>query len=502
MNHHGTRWLYLLIAGAYACAPGRTDIVAARPEADPEQGATASGPVAVQAPAPTPEDSLADQAALEALRALDFGSLAKGAERIRGFVPSPGVTTAFSEAPRGGAEAATGPTYDIDVVSFADQQRVRYFRDYFLGPARDRFQIWLGRLSRYEGMIRDRFQRAGIPEDLVYLGVIESGYSNTAVSRSNAVGMWQFMSFTARLYGLRVDTWVDERRDPFRATDAAARHLSDLYQEFGSWYLAAAAYNGGAGRVSRGLRRLSQSPDSASDLTFFDLSARRYLRLETRDYVPKLIAAAILAKDPARFGFDSIPYLRPLVFDEVTVPDQTGLDVIAGLADTTARALMELNPQYVRGATPPHEQAIVRVPRGTGTLVSRRYASLPPNQRVNFVEHIVRRGETLSQIALRYGVSVRFVRAANGNIDPQRLRIGSRLVIPISPAARASAAAGTAPAPHQGVSGVRFHTVRSGDSLWGVSQRYGVTINELRRWNDLSEDDVLKVGVRLRLTPP
>lgn len=492
----------VLLTGAVACAPGSRSVVAADPQPVPSQRPVMSDPVAVSAPLATAEDSLADQAALEALRELDFGSLSKGSEHIHGFVPTAEVTVALADAPRGGAEAAAGPTYDIDVESFADRNRVQYFRDFFLGEARGRFRIWLGRLARYEGMIRDRFRRAGVPEDLVYLGVIESGYSNTAVSRANAVGMWQFMSYTARHYGLRVDTWVDERRDPFRATDAAARHLADLYQEFGSWYLAAAAYNGGAGRVSRGLRRLSQTPESASDETFFDLSARRYLRLETRDYVPKLIAAAILAKEPRQFGFDSIPYLRPLVFDEVTVPDQTGMDVIAELADTTARALMELNPQYVRGATPPRETAIVRVPRGTGTLVSRRYAELPANRRVNFVEHVVRRGETLSQIALRYRVSVRLVRAANGNVDPRRLRIGARLVIPVSPAARASAQAGRAPAPHRGVSGVRFHTVRSGESLWGLSQRYGVTISELRRWNDLGVSDVLKAGVRLRLTPP
>lgn len=494
--------LTLLLSGVLACTTGG-GIASLTPET-PDRAARAGerSPGAVAVPGAGAEDSLADQAALEALHALEFGSLSKGADHIRGSVPVLPIAAEQPEGPRGGAEAASGPVFDIDIASFAERERVQYFKQYFLGPTRARFAIWLGRLARYEGMIRDRFRLAGIPEDLVYLGIIESGYSSTAVSRANAVGMWQFMSYTARAYGLRVDTWVDERRDPFRATDAAARHLADLYAELGSWYLAAAAYNGGAGRVLRGLRRLSQTPESVSDETFFDLSARRYLRRETRDYVPKLIAAALIAKAPAQYGFDTIPYLRPLVFDEITVPAQTGLDVIAQLADTTAQAIMELNPQFVRGATPPGETAIVRVPRGTGTLVSRRYGELPPSQRVNFLEHVVRRGETLSEIGLRYGVSVRFIRAANGNVDPRRLRVGSRLVIPVSPAARSSAAAGQAPVARRGVSGVRFHTVRWGDTLWALSQRYGVSIAELRRWNDLGLNDVLRTGERLRLTPP
>jgi membrane-bound lytic murein transglycosylase D len=444
-------------------------------------------PVAVAAPAPTPEDSLADQAALEALHELEFRSLAKGAGHVRGVVPAPRISEldASLVTPRGGAASAAGPTYDIDVASFAERDRVRYYVDYFLDPARDRFTIWLGRLPRYEGMIRER------------------GYSNTAVSRSNAVGMWQFIQSTARRYGLTVNTWVDERRDPYKATEAAARHLADLHEQFGSWYLAAAAYNGGPGRVERGIRRLREAPDSVSDETFFDLSARRYLRRETRDYVPKLIAAAIIAKDPLRFGFDSLPILGPLVFDEITVPDATGLDVIARLADTTSRALMELNRHYVRGVTPPRQSSIVRVPRGSGPTVLQRYAELPASERVSFIEHVVRRGETLGEIGERFGVSVSLLRAANNYVHPRRLRIGRRLVIPVSSAARTEAAAGRAPRPQAAVSGVRYHRVRRGETLWVISQRYGVTVDDLRRWNGIPANDVvIRVGDRLAVLPP
>jgi membrane-bound lytic murein transglycosylase D len=219
--------------------------------------------------------------------------------------------------------------------------------------------------------------------------------------------------------------------------------------------------------------------------------------------VPKLIAAAIIAKDPLRFGFDSLPILRPLVFDEITVPDATGLDVIARLADTTSRALMELNRHYVRGVTPPRQSAIVRVPRGSGPVVLQRYAELPASERVSFIEHVVRRGETLGEIGERYGVSVSLLRAANNYVHPRRLRIGRRLIIPVSSAARSEAAAGRAPRPRPAVSGVRYHRVRRGETLWIISQRYGVTVDDLRRWNGIAPNDVvIRVGDRLAVVRP
>ncbi|HWP39121.1 MAG TPA: lytic transglycosylase domain-containing protein, partial [Gemmatimonadales bacterium] len=341
------------------------------PMLGPEPGvapeALASDLAAISA---TPEDPAADEIALTALRVLEFRSLAKGSDHASGVLPLPDLSAVEPEGMeeeaarlfgRGGAAGGAAPTYDIDVESFSSRARVQYYMDFFLGEARDRFTIWLGRLNRYEGMIRSKFKQYGVPEDLVYLGIVESGYSNTAVSRANAVGMWQFIASTGRRYGLEIGDWVDERRDPFKATDAAARHLVDLNGMFGSWYLAAAAYNAGATRVTRGIRRLPGDDSELSDETFFELSDRRYLRRETRDYVPKLIAAALVAKDPERHGFRNVPLLDPLVFDEITVPDATGLDVLARLADTTTAALVELNPHYFRGVTPPGRTSVVRV---------------------------------------------------------------------------------------------------------------------------------------------
>lgn len=488
--------------------PAAASAVVSPPETPAEIGAAA------------PEDSAADEAVLAALQELEFKGLGKGDDGARGVLPVPAAPSVgdrevdkeasrLFEGSHGGAASAASPTYDIDVESFASRSRVLYYMNFFQVDARDRFAIWLGRLRRYEGMIRERFRGFGVPEDLVYLALIESGYSNTAVSRAKAVGMWQFMPFTARRYGLQVDQWVDERRDPFKATDAAARHLLSLDSMFGSWYLTAAAYNGGTGRVMRGIRRLPGEPDSLTDATFFALSDRRYLRRETRDYVPKLIAAALIAKDPGRFNFDDVTTLEPLVYDEITVPDATGLDVVARLADTSTAALLELNPQYYRGVTPPRREAVVRVPRGGGTTVAQRYAELPATERVNFLEHVVARGQTLSEIGQRYRVSVDLLLAANPRVRVRTLKVGARLKIPVSAAARGRSRRTTGPAPRPRAASAanpatagRTHVVRPGETLWLLSQRYGATIADLRRWNGLSVGDVLQIGQRLLVAPP
>ncbi len=492
-THQGMERTAILAALALSGCAGRSEIVS-QPEAAPEAVVVTQGPQSPQVLLPrTPwialDDSSADERALQALHELQFRSLGKGADHVSGVVPVVGLYDPTSA--RGGT--ASSHVSSLNIEEFAGRDRVRYYVDFFLDESRARFNIWLGRLARYDGMIRNVLRRYDLPEDLIYLALIESGYSNTAVSRAYAIGMWQFIRSTGRQYGLRIDGWVDERRDPFKATDAAARHLSDLQDEFKSWYLAAAAYNGGATRVSRGLRRLNE--EVGSDSTFFVLADKRWIRRETRDYVPKLIAATMVATDPVGYGFDSIPALEPLVFDEITVADQTGLDVIASLADTTIRAIRELNPQYYRGATPPGEQVVVRVPRGSGNRVAQEYAQLPPSERVHFLQHKVRRGETMGEIAERYGVGLSALRVANPRVRPRRMRIGQRLVIPMGGAVRRARPIARAAVPPSG-----RHTVRRGDTLWIVSQRYGVTLTELRRWNDMRPSATnIKVGQRLRV---
>ena len=305
------------------------------------------------------------------------------------------------------------------------------------------------------------------------------------------------------MYGLRVDSWVDERRDPYRATWAAVRHLRDLRDRFGSVYLAAAAYNAGGGKVSRSLSRLPEEDDDSlnSDATFFRLADTRHLRQETRDYVPKLIAAALIAKEPERYGFpsfsDSLP-VRPIRWDSLVVPDATGLDVVARLADTTVTVIRELNPMYLRLATPPGSRSIIRIPVGSGDQVRIAYASLPPGKRVSFREHFVIRGETLSHIARRYHMSVSELREANPRVST-KLRIGQRLIIPTGGVvvARAAAAAEDRRAEiHRSVTST--HTVRSGETLSEIAERYHVSVTQLKSWNGL-HSNTIRVGQRLRV---
>ncbi|HEU5041480.1 MAG TPA: LysM peptidoglycan-binding domain-containing protein [Gemmatimonadales bacterium] len=399
---------------------------------------------------------------------------------------------------------ANAVTWDIDVETWNSHARVRYYLDFFLGKGRNRMGIWLNRLPRYEPMIRERLAQEGMPGDLVYLALIESGFSNTATSRARAVGMWQFMKGTAKHYGLRVDSWVDERRDPYRATDAAVRHLRDLSRRFGSLYLAAAAYNAGSGRVSRGLKRLPDDDEDplASDATFFRLYDTKLIRRETKDYVPKLIAAALIAKQPARYGFEVTPAV-PLTYDSIVVPTMTGLDVIARLADTTVAAVREMNPQYLRLATPPGVASVVRIPAGRGAATVAAYAELPPEKRVTFVEHFVARGETMSGIAKKYRVSQRLLADANPKVKPSRLRPGQRLIVPTGGAISSAMARRMAdPAVPAGTSSSGYHRVRRGETLSGIADEYGVTQRDLRAWNSLPSNGHIRAGQRLRVAPP
>ena len=446
------------------------------------------------------QDSAADQSALDSLH-----------ERPADSMPAPrtnvsirGEDVAQEAHDLFGADATT--TFDIDVSTFAGNRRVLEYLEFFQLDARDRFEIWLSRLGRYEGMIRERLRARGLPEDLVYLTLIESGLSNTAVSRARAVGMWQFMSTTGRGYGLVIDPWVDERRDPFKATDAAVNHLQDLVQRLGSVYLAAAAYNAGAGKIERAIARLPGEPDSVDDQTFFEIADnRRSLRRETRDYVPKLIAAALIAKQPARYGFVDIQRLPPLVFDEVSVPDATGLDVLARLADTSVAALLELNPQYVRGITPPGRAVVVRVPRGKGAGVAERYADLPVNERITFVDHYVTYGQTMSSIAQRYKVTVTMLQAANPHLRSRALRVGQRVIVPMSGRVVPRGAWSTPPEPRVRRVSLRYrtvsnsdsetrHRVAAGETASTIARQHRVGLAALLEANDLTMRSVIRPG--------
>jgi membrane-bound lytic murein transglycosylase D len=312
---------------------------------------------------------------------------------------------------------------------------------------------------------------------------------------------------------MRVDSWVDERRDMVKATDAAARHLSQLRARFGSLYLAAAAYKAGAGKVSRSLGRLqwadTTAADSAvdaelfeevtSDAAFFRLASTDLLTTETQDYVPKLIAAAIIAKQPERFGF-AVPQVPPFAYDSIVVTDATGLDVVARLAGVSVTEIRDLNPQYLRLATPPRSVMTVRVPSGTGAVVESGYADLKPSERVRYLTHVVKKRETLSGIASRYRLPAAEIRAFNPKLKSNRPGAGSRLVIPTVavPSALAMRAAGARTAPVHG-GAIRTHRVRQGETLSGIAVRYNVSLRSLRRANAIRDEDYVRAGMRLRI---
>ncbi len=455
-------------------------------------------------------------------------------------IPEPAVEFPSLEETRAAADsaadalvleqlAAAGATSDLsldpfaasggalDLITYATHDRVQYYLDFFQGPARDRMNVWLGRLPVYEPMARARFEAAGLPGDLIYLGLIESGFSNVAVSRSRAVGMWQFMAPTGRWMGLRVDRWVDERRDPVQSTDAAARYLVYLRERFGSIYLAAAAYNGGPGTVSRGLSRVTPvatqngAADSESeqdvvegwsDADFFALADTRFLRAETKDYVPKLIAASLIAREPSRYGFAPLPAGPTFPLDSIIVPDMTGLDIVAELAGVGLMAIRELNPHYLRMVTPPGASAVIRVPAGTAAKVASGYATLPASKRIRYREHSVRSGETLGAIARKYGVSVSDLRDANPAVRRSSLiRIGQDLIIPtgVVPGAAGSPSSSGSSASSRAATS---HVVRSGETLSSIATRYGTSIADLITWNKLTKSGLIKPGQRIRFTPP
>jgi membrane-bound lytic murein transglycosylase D len=353
-----------------------------------------------------------------------------------------------------------GVTFDLDVHEFEREERVQHYVRLFTGSARATFAEWMARGARYDAMIRAKLRAGGLPEDLRFLPLVESGYDVHAVSRASAVGMWQFMAPTARDVGLRVDWWVDERRDPVRATDAAVRMLRWLKSEFGSFFVAAAAYNGGPGRVSRGLAQLAAASDSAlGDARFFSLVQHDYIRPETKNYVPQLIAAALIGNEPARYQL-SVREAPAFAYDSAVVPALTPLAAVAKAAGVSRAALLDLNPHFLRGVTPPDARATVRLPRGAGDDFATRFSRLDARDRKAFRRATTKRRDALAAIAAREDVPVSIVAALNPRLETvergkykgrivsgQAVRLPTPAVLAYARGSVADAAAGDEPGP-------------------------------------------------------
>jgi membrane-bound lytic murein transglycosylase D len=315
------------------------------------------------------------------------------------------------------------PEFDIPIVV---NNRVEQFIQHFQTTIRPKFVTWLARSKKYLPFMRNVLREHGLPEDLVYLALIESGFDPYAYSRAKAVGMWQFISLTGKRYGLRVNWWVDERRDPEKSTIAAAKYLKDLHEMFACWYLAAAGYNAGEYKIVKAIKRYRTED-------FWKLANQRYLKRETKDYVPLMIAAALVAKDPEKYGFIDVEYEEPLQYDKVTVPELTDLCHIAKACETSLDEIKDLNPELQRGVTPPNEAEYeIKIPFKKKDLFLENFEAMQPLEKFQFKTHRIKKGETLSRIAKSYRVDLEPLLEINHLNKTSRISIGMNLLIPIA----------------------------------------------------------------------
>ncbi|SNB46699.1 lytic transglycosylase domain-containing protein [Geobacter sp. DSM 9736] len=374
--------------------------------------------------------------------------------------------------------------------------KVDYFVNYFQTKARNTFARWLSRSERYIPMMREVLRREGLPEDLVYLAMIESGFSPHAYSVASAVGPWQFMSGTGKRYSLRIDSWIDERRDPLKSTVAAALYLKELYDLFNKdWYLAAAGYNAGENKIMRAIN-MYDSRD------FWQLTKGSYLKPETKDYVPKLLAAAIIAKEPAKYGFADVAYLPPIEFDTVAIPSRTDLELVARLIEIPYQTLRDLNPELRRWCTPPDYQDYqLKIPKGKKALFETEYAKVPEDKR--FTEKIVyaryrmKKKDTLAAVARRYGTTAEALTELNHLKSTKKLR-GKVLLVPVpatdEPSDKRQVVASRKAAPKEFN---KYYTVKKGDTLSALAKKFNVSTKLLTSWNNLKQRVALRPGKRL-----
>lgn len=561
--------------------PGMVLLAQAPVSDDPDAGLTAADDAGteppdaglvlqVAAPAPRPavdEDDGDDDGELEAMRALEEASIepaARSTANLRATLGQLGYVTLTRDRLESALEAAELSGEELpfslelvtdveafDVSKVADrydipvemQPLVAQYIHFFQGGGRKWFRRWMSRSARYIPLMQPILEARGLPRDTVYLSMIESGFNTQAKSWAKAVGPWQFIAGTAKMFKLREDFWIDERRDPVKSTHAAAEYLSQLHANLGHWYLAWAGYNTGGGRVRRMI-------DTWGTTSFWELSEKKGFARETKHYVPKLIACALVAKHPEAFGFSQSEFdpEPPFEFDEVSLTDSVDLEVIAQASGASLEELQELNPELKRWCTPPateQEPYVLRLPKGRKEQFATNFAKYAPSERLHFKIHRVAKGDTLSKIALQYHSAQEAILRMNHLKSAKALRINTDLVVPV-PSAQALKAGKAdvalerqvARARRSGLSAVRpedevpagtqtssggggkvalagsisvtteggkkkvTYGIGRGDSLWSIARRFDIHVSELKEWNpQLGSPRGLKVGAALTIWP-
>ena len=373
------------------------------------------------------------------------------------------------------AEAEVKATHSDLPLMMTDP--VAGYINYFSTRGRGTLERALTRSGRYQAMIQRVLKEEGVPQDLIYLAQAESGFHPLALSRAGARGMWQFMASRAKGYGLERDWWVDERQDPEKSTRAAAQHLKDLYNEFGDWYLAMAAYNSGPGTVQNAVKRTGYAD-------YWQLYKRNVLPKETRNYVPIILAVTIMAKNPEQYGLDKVVTDKPVPYDTVKIDYPVDLRLVAECVDASESTLQDLNPSLLRLTTPKDREFELHLPAGTKDRYLSAITAIPPDMRVWWRYHKVAPGDTLASVARAFHTSPRAIVQANNLDGDENLRAESELIIPVAP--------GKHPADEIASYSRRATTykVRKGDTVQTVADNFGVPPSMVRRWNHLKGDSV------------
>ncbi|MBD3223551.1 MAG: LysM peptidoglycan-binding domain-containing protein, partial [Caldithrix sp.] len=381
-------------------------------------------------------------------------------------------------------------------------RRVRLAIRYFQTKGRYVFTKWLERSGKYEHIVKGLIKEKGLPEELYYLPMIESGFNPSARSYARAVGMWQFISATGRYYGLRHNWWFDERRDVIKSTNAALEHLKDLNDRFGHWYLALAGYNCNPRRVDYNIRRYNTR----------DFWKLRRLPRQTRNYVPTFLAATLIAKHPKKFGF-FVNKEQSIEIDTVRISESIDLNKVAELTDTSYAYIREINPAVLRWVTPPGvDDFTLYLPAGKKEMFKKRYPKIPDSQKRSWVRHRIRHGETLSTIAAKYHTSMYVIRS-NNNIRGSLIRAGDHLLIPVPQNKKhyysykpvsTSTRQRTRPARVTNVPGheKKEYKVKKGDTLGGIAELFNTRASKIRAWNGLRYGQYIYPDQKLTIWVP